>query len=82
MTKDRKLSARRQKVLEAQLKKERQQRLRMGGVVVAVLVVLVALWSAANLPKAGDGERPVGADRTAWGPVDAPVVIEEWSDFN
>lgn len=24
---------------------------------------------------------PANADGTAWGPVDAPVVIEEFSDF-
>lgn len=24
---------------------------------------------------------PSGADGTAWGPVDAPVIVEEFSDF-
>jgi hypothetical protein len=31
------------------------------------------------LPDAMEG--PVDADGKAWGPVDAPVLIEEFSDF-
>lgn len=79
MAKDRKLSARRQQALDEQLKKERQQRLRIGGIAAAVVVVLVGLFLVS---RSGAGGRPVGADGTAWGPADAPVVIEEWSDFD
>ena len=82
MTERRKRSARRQRALAAQKQKERQQMLRIVGIVVAVVVVLGTLFWISNRPKLVESEIPVGADGTAWGPADAPVVIEEWSDFN
>jgi len=82
MTKGRKRSARRQQALEVQRRKERQVRLRIGGLAALVVVVLGGLLWLANRPKPVESRTPLGADGTAWGPVDAPVLIEEWSDFN
>jgi hypothetical protein len=56
--------------------------LRFGGVAFAIVILLGVLFWLGNRPNAVDGQSPTGADRTAWGPVDAPVLIEEWSDFN
>ena len=56
--------------------------LRSVGIVALVVVVLGALYWLTNRPKTVESSIPFGADGTAWGPVDAPVVIEEWSDFN
>lgn len=77
MAKDRKLSVRRQQALETQLRKERQQRVKILAIAVATVVVLFGLWSVSNL--SGSGE---DTEQAAWGPADASVVIEEWSDFN
>jgi hypothetical protein len=82
MTKGRRRSARRQQALEAQRRKERQQRLRVGGIAALAIAVLGGLLWLANRPKAVASTIPFGADGTAWGPVDVPVLIEEWSDFN
>lgn len=82
MTKARKLSARRRQALEAQKRKERQQRLRISGIAGAAIVVLGVLLWLANRPKSVVSYVPPEADGTAWGPADAPVLIEEWSDFN
>ncbi len=82
MTESRKRSARRQRALAAQKQKERQQMFRFIGIAGSVALVLGALLWFANRPKSIEGEIPLGADGAAWGPVDAPVIIEEWSDFN
>jgi ferric-dicitrate binding protein FerR (iron transport regulator) len=82
MTKSRKRSARRQQALEAQRQKERRQRLRAGGIAALVIAVLGGLLWLANRPKTVESRVPFAADGTAWGPVGAPVLIEEWSDFN
>ncbi len=81
MTERRKRSSRRQKALEAQRQKERRQLLRSLGIMGAAVIVLGVLYWFANRPKSVESDIPFGADGTAWGPVDAPVVIEEWSDF-
>lgn len=60
---------------------ERKRRLQVSGLVLAAVIVFAALVWWANRPKVVESDLPAGADRTAWGPVDAPVVIEEWSDF-
>jgi hypothetical protein len=73
---------RKERALAAQREKERSQRLRYGGIVFAVIALLGTLFWLGNRPTAVDSESPAGADRTAWGPADAPVLIEEWSDFN
>jgi hypothetical protein len=82
MTKGRRRSARRRQALDAQRRKERQQRLRVGGIAALAIAVLGGLLWLANRPKAVESKSPFGTDGTAWGPVDAPVLIEEWSDFN
>ena len=82
MTERRRRSARRQRALAAQKQKERQQRLRYIGIGAIVVVVFGGLLWLANRPKSVDSDVPFGANGTAWGPEDAPVVIEEWSDFN
>jgi hypothetical protein len=56
--------------------------LRLGGISLATIVLLALFLWLGNRPTAVDGDIPAGADSTAWGPVDAPVLIEEWSDFN
>ena len=82
MAEPRKRSARRQRALAAQKQKERQQMFKFIGIAGAVALVLGALLWFGNRPKSVDGDIPMGADGTAWGPLDAPVLIEEWSDFN
>ena len=82
MTESRKRSARRQRALAAQKQKERQQMFKFIGIAGSVALVLGALLWFANRPKSVEGDIPPGANGAAWGPVDAPVIIEEWSDFN
>ena len=81
MTERRKRSARRQQALAAQKKRAPAPAQNPGMVAVAV-VVLGTLYWVANRPKTVESNVPYGANGTAWGPVDAPVTIEEWSDFN
>jgi len=73
---------RKERALAAQRERQRKQRLRFGGIALAALVVLGGLFWLANRPQVPDREVSAGADGTAWGPADAPVLIEEWSDFN
>lgn len=73
---------RKERALAAQRDRERKQRLRLGGIALAAITLLGMLLWIGNRPKAVSEDAPTGADRTAWGPADAPVVIEEWSDFN
>lgn len=80
------VSARRQ---EMQARKERQRRITVLIVIGAMvaLAAIVFLARQANRVSPEDVslpeslEPPPGADGTAWGPADAPVVIEEYSDF-
>ncbi len=81
MTK-RKRSNRQQQALAAQKARERKQRLQIGAIVTVVLAVLSVLLWAANRPRLVDGSQPAAPEGLAWGPVNAPVVIENWSDFN
>jgi len=64
-------------------KRRRQQWLAALSAVVVVVVVGGLIWlNNQPLPlTAVEMESPVDADGAAWGPADAPVVIEEWSDF-
>lgn len=73
-----KRSRRKQQALEAQLAVERRRRLRIGGLVALAVIVIGGLLWAANRPTAEAEDIP----ELAWGPADAPVVVEEWSDFN
>lgn len=84
----RSVRARRQQQLEAAA---RRRRLIYGGSVLGV-VLIIALFVVIRQLNApthniedvvvpASLEPPANADGTAWGPVDAPVVIEEYSDF-
>jgi hypothetical protein len=77
-----KRQTRKERALAAQRERERKQRLRFGGIVFVAIAVLGFFFWLGNRPTAVDVAAPTGADRTAWGRADAPVVIEEWSDFN
>lgn len=73
----------------AHRERQKRQRMLVAGIAVAALIIIagLALWTrAANtadvdmvLPDSLDG--PAAADGTAWGPAEAPVLIEEFSDF-
>lgn len=71
---------------QAEQKRRRTLMWTVGGVaVVALLVVLGVVMAnrssqvAVTLPE--NLEPPPNADGSAWGPPDAPVVIQEYSDF-
>jgi hypothetical protein len=73
----------------AQARQKRQRRLLyVGAAVVAVLLFgAFAVIRQVTAPTLEDVtlpdnlDVPPNADGTAWGPVDAPVLIEEFSDF-
>jgi hypothetical protein len=81
MTDRRRRLTRRERALAATKQKDRTRRLRVGGIAAVALLALATLWWVSNRPRTVPGEIPAGADRAAWGPANAPVVIEEWSDF-
>jgi hypothetical protein len=74
---------------EQQARRRRQQRIYYALAAAAVLMVvaLFAIIRQANAPQLEDVvmpeslEVPPGADGKAWGPADAPVVVEEYADF-
>ena len=69
--------------------KKRQRRLYyiVAAVGAIVIIGLFAVIRQLNAPELADFvipedlRTPPNADGKAWGPVDAPVVIEEYSDF-
>ena len=67
---------------------QQRQRLIIAVVVIAVIAALAALYFIRQpstnpedviIPESLSS--PPGADGSAWGPVDAPVLVEEYSDF-
>ena len=67
---------------------ERRRRIIIGAIVVVVIAGLAALVIYRQQPTDPEDvalpeslEPPAEADGTAWGPADAPVLIEEFSDF-
>lgn len=75
---------------EQQLAQQKQRRLRYYGLTAVAAVVIIALFAflrQTNTPTVADVllpdtlEAPANADGKAWGPADAAVVIEEFSDF-
>lgn len=68
---------------------QRKRRLYYGAAAIGavVFIALLALLRQANAPSPEDVilpdslETPPNADGSAWGPADAPVLIEEFSDF-
>jgi hypothetical protein len=72
------------RIAERRLRKQRQQRLTIALAAVAVIaIVAVLIWlNARPVPLIEiQVESPANADGAAWGPADAPVVIQDWSDF-
>jgi hypothetical protein len=73
----------------AEVARQKRQRRMTYGLVAAAAVILVGImtWVALNPPRLEDVvlpdrlEPPPGADGEAWGPADAPVLVEEFSDF-
>lgn len=67
---------------------QRRRRIIIGAVVVIVIAGLAALVIYRQQPADPEDvalpeslEPPPEADGSAWGPADAPVLIEEFSDF-
>jgi hypothetical protein len=85
MTEKQSLRARR----AAEVARQRRQRRMIYGLVAAGAVIVVGLitWVALNPPRLEDVvlpnqlEPPAGAEGESWGPADAPVLVEEFSDF-
>jgi hypothetical protein len=74
----------------AHQQRQRRQRILTIGLVISAIVIVVGLGfmiRQARTPEVEDVilpetlAEPPGADGKAWGPVDAPVLIEEFSDF-
>lgn len=71
----------------AQQKQRRQMYYGLTAVGVIVIIALFAFLRQVNTPSVDDVvlpdslEAPPNTDGSAWGPADAPVVIEEFSDF-
>ena len=69
--------------------RQRRQRLLIGGLAVAAVLILVGavVWvremtsPAENMVLPESLASPPNADGSAWGPADAPVLIQEYSDF-
>lgn len=65
----------------------RRRRLTVGLSIVGVLAVVgLLVWAGRRKPPAEVAlpeslQAPPGADGKAWGPPDAPVLVEEFSDF-
>ena len=76
--------SRREQIARARRQKQRRRRL-MAALIVAVAIVAVGalIWlNSRPLPLTlVERDNPAGADRAAWGPPGAAVIVEEWSDF-
>ena len=75
---------------EAHVQRQRRQRILIIGLVVGGIVIALGLGfmiRQARTPQVDDVvvpeslAGPPNADGKAWGPLDAPVLIEEFSDF-
>jgi len=75
---------------EAHQRQQRRQRMLIIALIVGGVIIAVGLGfmiRQARTPEVEDVvlpeslEPPPNADGKAWGPVDAPVLIEEFSDF-
>lgn len=89
MTKKLSRSTRPRRQEEREARKKRQRLVTAliiaGSLVALIVIVLLARQitriSPADVTLPESLEPPPNADGVAWGPVDAPVVIEEFSDF-
>lgn len=77
-----KRSRRKEEALAALKARERQRNLRYLGITVLSLVIFGGLIWITNRPKPVEEDLLADAVGKAWGPADAPVQIQEWSDFN
>ena len=75
---------------EAHIQRQRRQRILIIGLVIGGLIIALGLGfmiRQARTPQVDDVvvpeslAGPPNADGKAWGPLDAPVLIEEFSDF-
>ncbi len=75
---------------EAHQQRRRRQQYLIAGLVIGGIIILAGLGfmiRQARAPEVADVvvpeslDAPAGADGKAWGPADAPVVIEEYSDY-
>lgn len=75
---------------EQQVAQQKQRRVMYYGLTAVAAIGIIALFAflrQVNTPTVEDVvlpdtlETPPNADGKAWGPADAPVVIEEFSDF-
>jgi protein-disulfide isomerase len=82
--------SRRVRRAEHQAQKQRQRNLALGlGLVGLVVIVGLIFWTrqitgaiaARGIVTPVVSGEPIGADGKTWGPTDAPVVIQEYSDF-
>ncbi len=82
--------SRRSRRAEYQNQKQRQRTLTIGFVLVGIIVVAGLLFWTRQISTAAANrgivapevaQEPANADGKSWGPADAPVLIEEYSDF-
>lgn len=76
--------SRRERIAQARKQKQRRLWLRVALIAIAAAVIVGVLIWPNNRPlplTTVEARVPAGADGTAWGPADAPVIIEEWSNF-
>ena len=75
---------------EAHVQRQRRQRILIIGLVIGGVIIALGLGymiRQARTPEVEDVilpetlAEPLEADGKSWGPVDAPVLIEEFSDF-
>lgn len=88
MTKKGKQSARaRRQAQQARRQRQRRLTIAFGAAGLLMIVALVAWVRQINAPKLEEVilpevlETPANADGKSWGPIDAPVLIQEYSDF-
>jgi type VI protein secretion system component VasF len=76
--------SRREQMAQARRQKRRRRQLITALVAVAIVAAVAALIWLNNRPLAlttVEAAAPASADGAAWGPADAPVVVEDWSDY-
>lgn len=76
--------SRRERMARARKQKQRRRQLITALIVAAAVVVIAFLiWlNTRPLPLVTvAAEIPANADGAAWGPPNAPVVVQDWSDF-
>lgn len=89
MAKSRQSSSKRSRRVTYQQQRRRRRVLLIGLIIGAVIVIVVLAFMIrqARAPKLEDVvlpdslEPPPNADGKSWGPADAPVLFEEFSDF-